>query len=51
MQGEKLLNGKAAAIDVALDQGHVILIGFRPQWRDQTFGTFKVLFNAALYAH
>ncbi len=51
MQGEKFLNGKAAAVDVALDQGHVILLGFRPQWRDQTFGTFKVLFNAALFAH
>jgi hypothetical protein len=51
MQGEKYLNGKAAAVDVALDQGHVILLGFRPQWRDQTFGTFKVLFNAALFTH
>jgi hypothetical protein len=51
MQGEKFLNGKAAAVDVALEQGHVILFGFRPQWRDQTFGTFKVLFNAALYSH
>lgn len=51
MQGEKYLNGKAAAVDVAVDQGHVILLGFRPQWRDQTFGTFKVLFNAALYTH
>ena len=26
MLGEKLLNGKAAALDVALDQGHVILL-------------------------
>jgi hypothetical protein len=49
MLGEKLLNGKAAALDVVLDQGHVILIGFRPQWRDQTFGTFKVLFNSLVY--
>jgi hypothetical protein len=46
--GEKYLNGKAAALDVQLDAGHVILLGFRPEWRDQSFGTFKVLFNAAL---
>jgi len=25
-----------------------VLIGFRPQWRGQSFGTFKVLFNAIL---
>jgi hypothetical protein len=48
--GEKYLNGKAAALDVQLDAGHVILLGFRPEWRGQPFGTFKVLFNAALSA-
>jgi hypothetical protein len=47
--GEQYLNGKAAALDVQLDAGHVILIGFRPEWRGQPFGTFKVLFNAALF--
>ena len=47
--GEKYLQGKAAALDVQLDAGHVVLIGFRPQWRGQPFGTFKVLFNAVLY--
>ena len=40
--GEKYLNGKAAALDVQLDAGHVILLGFRPEWRGQPFGTFKV---------
>jgi hypothetical protein len=48
--GEKHLNGKAAALDVHLDNGHVVLLGFRPEWRGQPFGTFKVLFNAVLSA-
>jgi hypothetical protein len=47
--GEQHLNGKAAALDVHLDAGHVILLGFRPEWRGQPFGTFKVLFNAVLF--
>jgi hypothetical protein len=47
--GEKHLNNMAAALDVRQGRGHVVLIGFRPQWRGQPFGTFRVVFNAALY--
>jgi hypothetical protein len=47
--GEKYLNGYAAAVDAKLGEGHVVLIGFRPQWRGQPVGTFRVVFNSALY--
>lgn len=46
--GEKFVNGKAAALDVDLGAGHVVMLGFRPQWRGQTMGAFKVIFNALL---
>ena len=47
--GPQHLQGYAAAIDVMHGDGHVVLIGFRPQWRGQPEGTFRVVFNAALF--
>jgi hypothetical protein len=47
--GEKRMNGHAAALEVEHGEGRAILLGFRPQWRGQSFGTFRVLFNAVLY--
>ncbi|HSG09241.1 MAG TPA: M14 metallopeptidase family protein [Longimicrobiales bacterium] len=47
--GEEHLQGKAAAVDVRHGQGHVILLGFRPQWRGQPWGSFRVLFNSVLF--
>jgi hypothetical protein len=48
--GEKYLQGYAAAVDVKHGRGHAILIGFRPQWRGQPFGTFRVIFNSAFFS-
>ncbi|HEY4907687.1 MAG TPA: M14 metallopeptidase family protein [Candidatus Acidoferrum sp.] len=40
------IQGKAAAVEVQYGKGRVYLIGFRPQWRGQSHGTYKFFFNA-----
>ena len=44
--GPDHLEGKAAALDADYGKGHVILIGFKPQWRGQSHGAYKFFMNA-----
>jgi len=37
---------KAAALDVESGKGHVILLGFKPQWRGQSHASYKFFMNA-----
>ncbi|MBY0491394.1 MAG: hypothetical protein K2R93_16240 [Gemmatimonadaceae bacterium] len=44
--GAPRLNGKAAMVDVRVGQGHVVLYGFRPQYRSQTNATWPLIWSA-----
>ena len=45
--GEALAN-RAAAVDVPLGKGHIVMFALRPFWRWQTHGTYMLAFNAIL---
>ena len=40
------LNGKAALVDVKHGKGHVVLYGFRPQYRGQSVATYSLIWSA-----
>jgi Zinc carboxypeptidase len=51
LNGPSHIQGYAAALDVKHERGHAILFAFQPEWRGQPIGTFRTVFNAALFGH
>jgi hypothetical protein len=48
LEGEKVIAGKAALVDAPLGAGRVVLFGMQPQYRGQSYRTFKLFFNSLL---
>jgi len=48
--GGQYLKGTAAIVDQTQGKGHIILFGFRPQYRAISEVSYKFLFNSLLYA-
>jgi hypothetical protein len=48
LTGAETLAGKAAAVDITVGAGRVVMFGFRPQYRGQSWGTFKLVYNTIL---
>ena len=46
--GGSKLNGKAAMVDVTSGKGHVLLFGFRPQYRGQTMATQPLIWESIM---
>jgi hypothetical protein len=50
LTGGERLSGQDAVVEAPLGRGRVILFGFRPQYRAQTWATFGLFFNSLFYA-
>ena len=46
LRGEDRIKGKIALAQIAMGRGRIVLFGFRPQHRGQTWGTFPFIWNA-----
>jgi hypothetical protein len=40
------IQDKAAAVELTYGKGRILLYGFKPQFRGQSHGTYRYLFNA-----
>lgn len=50
LSGETSIAGKPLLMDVRLGKGHILMFGFRPQFRGQSWGTFRLVINAVYLA-
>jgi hypothetical protein len=48
LAGGEALSNRAAAVDLSLGKGHIVMFALRPFWRWQTHGTYMLAFNAIL---
>ena len=48
LAGGEALSGRAAAVDVQMGKGHIVMFAIRPFWRWQTQGSFMLAFNAIM---
>ena len=48
LDGEEKIAKKSAVVTTSYGQCKIVLIGFRTQHRNQTDGTFKLLFNSII---
>jgi len=46
LRGEDKIKDKIALAEIAMGKGRIVLFGFRPQHRGQTWGTFPFIWNA-----
>jgi hypothetical protein len=46
LSGERVIAGRPALLEVPHGKGRVVLFGFRPQFRGQTWGTFGLLVDS-----
>jgi hypothetical protein len=49
LAGGRELAGKPAVVDVPVGKGHIVLFAINPVWRDQTQGSYFLLFNAMMH--
>ncbi len=50
LHGEDRIKGKAAVVRITYEKGDIVLVGFDPIHRAQTYSTYRILFNSLLAA-